>query len=828
MKTLVIAEKPSVAQDIARALSEKFESHKTHHESDNYIVSYAVGHLLTICNPKEMDERLKEWTLDNLPIIPEKFEIKPLPKTKAQLSVLGKLMKRKDVDVIVNACDAGREGELIFRYILQYVSGEKPLKKQMKRLWLQSMTQTAIREGFAHLRREEEMNRLAAAAVSRSEADWLVGINSSRALTGYKSKRGGFFLTPCGRVQTPTLSMLVNRERERDAFVPRPYWEVYADFAPGSKGSADDEYKGRWFQPDFKKSPDDEHQRAERIWDKERAEEILDKCRGKKARVEETQKPSSQSSPTLYDLTTLQREANQRFGFSAKNTLGIAQALYERHKALTYPRTDSRYLPEDYLDHVKDLMKNLGKGEFKKFSDIAIKNGYVRPDKRIFDNARISDHHAIIPTTVIPSDLSEPEKRIYQMVTQRFLAVFFPPARFLNTTRISIVEDEHFKTEGKVLQEPGWKIIYGIDKQEESILPALRKDAEYFARDVSSKEDVTRPAPHLNESTLLSIMESAGKLVEDEELREAMKERGLGTPATRAAIIEGLIADKYVVREGRDLLPTAKGIDLFQMLTAMELEEMVSAELTGEWEHKLNRIEKGIYTRDEFMNEIVGFTRRIVEKIKHYDEDAHREKAPFTFGGQDFYETFSKYESADGSIIIRKMLGGRQMSAEEVLELLEKRSLGPLQGFRSKQGKPFSAVIKFNAENRVEFVFEDNDTGPDGQALDVSTQEPLGVSPVDGTKVYETLTSYVSESALEEENKKGLRVNKVILGKPIDRENMRRMLSGEKTELIKAFQSSKTRRFFDAYLSLSKDGKIKFEFPPRQFRGKAAAKKEEA
>ena len=826
-KTLIIAEKPSVAADIVKALPEKFEKLDAYYESPSFLVSFAIGHLVTIANPKEMDERLKEWSLSNLPIIPEKFLITPLPKTKSQLSTLAKLLKRKDVKKVINACDAGREGELIFRYILQYVSETKPVKAGISRLWLQSMTKASIEEGFRHLRSDQEMQNLASAAMCRSEADWLVGINGSRALTGYKSQWGGFFLTPCGRVQTPTLSMLVHREWDREKFVSRDYWEVHGEFAPSNpgKGGEAGAYAGRWFDPDFRKKEDEEDVRPERIWDQARAKDIVARCQGKPAEVTDTQKPSSQGPPGLYDLTSLQRDANARFGFSAKNTLGLAQALYERHKALTYPRTDSRYLPNDYLPLVQDLMKNLQQGEFSRFAAEAQQKGYVRMDKRIFDNAKVSDHHAIIPTNVVPQDLSEPERRIYHAVVQRFLAVFFPPARFLNTTRISVVEGERFRTEGKVLEEPGWKAIYGIDKKEEEILAPLTPGKKYLAQEVTLKQDATRPPPRLNESTLLSFMESAGKYVEDEELKEALKERGLGTPATRAAVIEGLIEDKYVVREGKELVPTAKGADLLRLLSAIGIEELVSPELTGEWEYKLNRIERGLYTRSEFMQEIQDLTRKIVVKIKGYDEEKDRKEAPFRspIDGQKIYETLTRYESEDGQVMIRKVLGGRQMTEQEVIDLLTHRRIGPLQGFRSKQGKPFTAALRLSDKHKVEFVFEDNATGADGKALDLSQEEPVGVSPVDNTKVYETLTGYYSESALAGDAQKGLRVNKMILGKPIDRDNMRRMLTGEKTELIKSFQSSKTRRFFDAYLKLSRDGKIQFEFPPREFKGKKKA-----
>ncbi|MCD6023778.1 MAG: topoisomerase [Fibrobacteria bacterium] len=824
-KTLIIAEKPSVAQDLMKALPGKFEKHDNYWESEKYILSFALGHLVALATPKDMGDVYKSWSLDTLPIIPESFIIKALPKTKNQLSTLSKLIRRKDVTEVINACDAGREGELIFRYILQYVSETKPVTASIKRLWLQSMTKTAMEEGFQHLRDDAEMRNLAAAAQSRSEADWLVGINGSRALTGYQSRRGGFFLTPCGRVQTPTLSMIVQREHERNRFVARDYYEVHGLFGLADKQT----YTGRWFDPAFKKDDQDDALRQERLWDKARADAIAAKCAGKNAEVTETSKPVTQSCPGLYDLTTLQREANGRFGFSAKTTLSIAQALYERHKALTYPRTDSRHLPEDYLPTVKGLMGSLREGEYGRFAAEALDKSYVRMDKKIFDGAKVSDHFAIIPTQVIPVGLSEAERKIYQMVTQRFIAVFFPVARFLQTTRISVVEGESFRTEGKVLESAGWKAIYGADVEAEdkdATMPALIPGKPVVAKEVEVRADRTRPPARLTESTLLSFMESAGKYVEDEELRDAMKERGLGTPATRAATIEGLLDDKYIVREGKELVPTAKGIELLGLLSAMQIEELTLPELTGEWEFKLNRMEKGKLTRAEFMQETQALTRKIVQRIKGYDEDKDKKAAGFVnpVDGKPMTETTSRWQSEDGKVVIRKVMGGRQMAPEEIVELLKNRRIGPLTGFRSKAGKPFAAAIRITDANKIEFVFDQ----ADGEKAEIVNPEPLGKSPIDGSPVYETVSSYMSQSAIDGDAKQGFRLGKSILGKTLERENIVKMLSEGRSGLIQGFQSSKTRRFFDAYLKLNKAGKLEFEFPPREFKGKGGFKKKAA
>jgi len=813
-KTLVIAEKPSVANDLVNALPGKFTNSKTYYESSSYIVSFAIGHLVTICTPPEIDPKHKTWSLDNLPIIPEKFPLKALSDSKSQLNALSKLIRRRDVSDIINACDAGREGELIFRYILQFVSKKRPLKKTLRRLWLQSMTKEAIREGFGNLIKDEEMKSLESASVCRSEADWLIGINGSRALTGFKSRLGGFRLTPCGRVQTPTLSMLIVREEERKNFKPKDYWEIEGNFNFKSG-----EYLGKWFDPQFKKTASNPHFRQDRLWSKSKAQKIIKKCRGKTAQVSDTSKPIIQNCPPLYDLTSVQREANMRFSLSAKATLDIMQALYDRHKLITYPRTGSRHLPENYLPTVTGVLKNLNKSDFGKFSKKVLTNKWVKPNKKVFDNAKVSDHHAIIPTTKSANKLRDAELKIYKMIVQRFLAVFYPPARYLHTVRISEVENESFKTEGKVVKDPGWREVYGIDAKEESVLAPLDPNSQVTLSEANLRQDTTRPPPSHTESSLLSLMESAGKLVDDEDLREAMKEKGLGTPATRAAIIEGLIKDKYVVRQAKELIPSAKAKELIETISAMKIEELISPEMTGEWEYRLEQIARSKLSRNSFMDDIRILTKGIVKKVKSFKEDAASNKN-MAFKdeqtGKKIYETLSFYQSEDGNIKIRKFLGGRYISRTEMKQLVATKKLGPLSGFMSKEGKPFSALLKLNDKYKVEFVFEDATENPP----DFKTLKFLGVSPVDGSKVYEGDVSYVSETAFKKNCKTGLRINKVILGKRLSSEDIIRMLNGKKTQLIQGFQSSRTKKYFDAYLSLPKTGKIIFSFPPRSAKKK--------
>ncbi|MCW5206369.1 DNA topoisomerase III [Desulfobulbus sp. F5] len=816
-KTLIIAEKPSVAADIVKALPGSFDRQKTHFEGSDFIVSYAIGHLVSIGFPEEIDPALQKWHLDTLPILPEIFPLTVLPDAKPQFSALSKLLKRKDVDVIINACDAGREGELIFKYIFRQVFSTPPKDKTVRRLWLQSMTLDAIKDGLRHLREDKEMVPLEHAALCRSEADWLIGINATRALTCYNSRHGGFSKTPCGRVQTPTLSLLVKREQERLAFVPKDYWELHAQFECGSM-----RYQGVWIDAAFKKDQEDPDGNKKRIWEEARAKAIAEKCAGQSAKVSEESKKSSQAPSMLYDLTTLQREANSRFGFSAKNTLSIAQALYEQHKLITYPRTDSSCLPEDYLPQVNEVLAQQRQWQLSRFAAEALANGWPdknRSNKRIFNNKKISDHFALIPTVNLPGSLSDAELKIYQMIVQRFLAVFFPSAVFAQTRRLSVVAGETFITEGKILVEAGWKAVYGAEAAagEAKTLEALPAKQPVLCAEIKQEKLVTKPPPRFNEATLLSAMEHSGKLVEDEELAEAMKERGLGTPATRAAIIEKLLAETYLVRELKDLIPTGKAFELIALLEARDIDVLASPELTGEWEYKLNQIVKGSMTRAQFMQEIRDQTSKIVGKVKEGTEsESVRTEVSFSpLDGRRFFETANAYESEDRRLRVRKVLGGRVMSQNEIIRLIKGETIGPHSDFRSKAGKPFTASVSLK-DGKVTFQFPDSTDNLDVEAI--KKQEPIGFSPVDKTPVFETPMAYLSASALSGDQKQGLRIGKTILERAISPEHVRQLLTQGKTELIKGFISKK-KRPFDAYLLMDAKGKVTFEFPPRKGKG---------
>jgi DNA topoisomerase-3 len=855
-KSLVIAEKPSVAQDIVRALtpmSGKFEKLADHFENDQYVVTSAVGHLVEIRAPEEFDVKRGKWSFANLPVLPPHFDLEPIDKSKSRLSAVVKLIKRKDVTSLINACDAGREGELIFRLVEQYALGAKTGSKPVQRLWLQSMTPQAIRDGFGKLRSDADMRGLADAARSRSEADWLVGINGTRAMTAFNSRDGGFFLTTVGRVQTPTLSIMVEREEKIRKHVARDYWEVRADFA-----AAAGLYEGKWFDPKFKKDEDAER-RADRVWNAAQAQAIADAVRGKTGTVREEAKPSTQASPLLYDLTTLQREANSRFGFSAKTTLSLAQALYEKHKVLTYPRTDARALPEDYVDVAKQTLQMIASEdlpgplrELAQHAGKALQAGYVKPSKRIFDNSKISDHFAIIPTLQAPKSLSEIEAKLYDLVVKRFIAVFYPSAEFMVTTRITEVEGHSFQTNGKVLVNPGWLAVYGKEAAgEDANLVAVKPGESVSAEELKIAAQRTKPPARYNESTLLSAMEGAGKLIDDEELKAAMQEKGLGTPATRAAIIEGLITEKYILRDGRDLIPTAKAFQLMTLLRGLAIEDLTKPELTGQWEYQLTQIEKGQLSRDAFMEGIADMARRVVAKAKEYDRDTipgdyATLQAPCPNCGGVVKENYRRFActGTDGhgtgcGFSIGKIPGGRAFELHEAEAFLRDHKIGPLEGFRSKAGWPFTAELKLvrdeEAHNwKLEFDFGEDAKKDDesGEAVDFSAQESLGSCPKCQSHVYEHGTSYVCEHSVGANTTCDFKTGKIILQQPVSHEQMHKLLAAGKTELLDGFVSNKTRRKFKAFLVYDKkEGKVVFEFEPRAARppakkaaGKSASK----
>lgn len=847
-KALIIAEKPSVATDLQRVLAQpayggKFTKEKDYFENEKLIISSAIGHLVEQQLPMGPNGKPLPWKFDCLPVIPDKFDLQPIEKTKSRLAVLVRLMKRSDVSEIINACDAGREGELIFRYIMAYSRVSKPVR----RLWMQSMTNQSILEAFKNLRSDTAMLPLADAALCRSESDWLVGINSTRAMTAYRSRYGGFNKTPVGRVQTPTLAILARREQEIENFVSRDYFEVQGDFAVRAG-----HYLGRWFDETFKSDPNDAHKRAERLWDRSQAEAIVKRCLGREATIEEVKKPSRQIPPLLYDLTSLQREANGRFGFSARRTLQLAQSLYERHKAITYPRTDSRYLPEDYLATTKGTLGNIASGGTPTVSNLpafarnAINQGMVRPNRRIFDNTKVSDHFAIIPTGELPKHLDEVEQKLFDLITRRFVAVFYPAAEFEITTRISRIDRDAFKTDGKVLVVPGWLEVYGRDGEVatgeggedggKSIVPVVAGETAH-ADPVEVQQKATKPPPRYNESTLLSAMEGAGKLIDDDELREAMSERGLGTPATRASVIEGLIEDQYVARNGRELCATHRGVALIDQLHAMEIEILTSPEMTGGWEYKLNQMEHGRLDRLTFMGEIKALTSRIVEQARGKAREATSAEHP-TFAaacpvcgtsplGQD--EGRYKCTAPDCKFTLQKTIATRPLSEAEVKELLSKKFVGPLTGFVSRFRKPFDAALELQEDKKagfkIAFVFPKS-PGQEAEAESVSPENKLCPCPVCGKRdIYEAPESYICGDRAEGGSCKG-RLSKEICKFQIPRDQAIKFFTEGKTDFIEKFLSKRGRPF-TARLVCDTKGKrlMNFEFKPRGEGEGGAAKK---
>ncbi len=811
MKKLIIAEKPSVAADLARVLG-KAKKHDDYYENENYVISSAVGHLVELFKPDDIDKKFGRWSLASLPIIPNKFELKPIEKTKSKLTSLKKLMGRKDIDGVINACDAGREGELIFTYIYEITKCKLP----SQRLWVSSMTPASILEAFENLRSQEQMKSLQDAARCRSESDWLVGMNGTRALTIKMGTRGKE-ITSVGRVQTPTLAMIVEREREIQKFKPQTYWKITAKFEVENGV-----YEGVYQRPDFKQSAKKPNDKADRIWEHKDVSVILEEVRAcKTAKAVDKKTLSKQNPPRLYDLTSLQREANNKYSLPANRTLSIAQSLYEKHKLITYPRTDSRALPDDYRGVAVKTLSALD-GEYEVHAKKALDEDYVKKaGKRIFDSKQVSDHFAIIPTGLSSQKLTDDEHKIYDMITRRFIAAFYPEAQFDVTVRTTTASNHAFKSEGKVLRVAGWLDVYNKETDEKNSLPALVKEPEDASiLEVSMVQEQTKPPARYNEATLLSAMEGAGKLLDDEELSAAMKEKGLGTPATRATIIENLITHKFVERQRRDLFPTPKAERLITFLDVLSIDALTSPTMTGEWEYKLRLIEKNELSRDEFMKGIEAMTGEIIDKTKNFKEDnleTHESDIKSPIDGSYLLETFRSYKSKDGQFVIYKTIGNRQMSPEEIKELIEKREIGPLEGFRSsKTNKDYSAKLILDENNSVKIEFEN-------QPIDITNAPVVADCPkcsmklcnCQGAKLVDTGVAYVCrcDNAPNKECKFSLK--KIMLSHQITLEEINSLCTTGKTPLIEDFVSNRTKKKFSASLVLDAKNGIAFEFAKR-------------
>jgi DNA topoisomerase-3 len=708
-KTLVIAEKPSVGRDLARVLPGAFTKQEGFLEGPEHIVTWAVGHLVQLADPDEYDDRFKKWRMADLPIVPDRFKLVVRDeRSKKQMNVVKRQLGRDDVDLVVNACDAGREGELIFAYLYEKAGSRKPVQ----RLWLNSMTTSAIKDAFEGLRPAAELSSLEAAARSRSEADWIVGMNATRAATiRLRSSFDG--AVSLGRVQTPTLAILARREQEIRDFKPEPYWVVDAAFDPVKDRPR--VYEGRF------------HAGANpRIASASEAEAIVAACQGQTGEITKLEKTErKERAPLLYDLTSLQRDANSRFGFAARRTLAAAQRLYEEHKALTYPRTNSRYLTKDMVGEIKPIARLVGEQKEYAAASQYVQGLDVLPLARVVNDEKVADHHAIIPTRAErhPVDkMNEDDRRIYDLVVRRFLAVFHPDAVFENTRVETTVASHVFRTRGKLMLVPGWRGVYGElpdsersddDEGREQQLPRLEHGESVAVERVSSEEKETKPPRRYTEGSLLGAMETAGKLVDDEELREAMKDSGIGTPATRAAIIERLIQVGYVERDARALVVTEKGLNVIRLLGEHAL---TSPGLTGEWEHRLARIETGSDSREAFMGDIVKFTRDTVEELDRNLKDVRIPRAnlgPCPVCGRDIVENRKGYscwsrEDPGCGFVIWKSKAGKQLPVAVARELIKTgRTAKPVTGFKGRSGKSFRARLALQQTEdgkwRVEF-----------------------------------------------------------------------------------------------------------------------------
>jgi DNA topoisomerase-3 len=851
-KALVITEKPSVARDIADALG-GFREEEGYFENDDLVVTFAVGHLYELLAPEELDEKFKRWTLDVLPILPEQFGYKVKKGQTDRIRTIQRLIRRSDIDRIVNACDAGREGELIFREIVENLGATQPIQ----RLWLQSMTDEAIRTGFQRLRPGSEFQGLADAAASRAQSDWLIGMNATRALTKRLKSRKEKTSWSAGRVQTPTLAMLVDKEFEVLAHVPKPFWRVTATFE-----HEDNRYQGTWFDPAFD-AGDDPDRKDDRIFDAARAQQIATAAAGGSALASETRKPSRESAPPLFDLTSLQREANRRFSWSARRTLSAAQRCYERHKVLTYPRTSSKCLPEDYRDNVAATLASFAetKRRDEGFADLSaaaarLRESGLENEDKIFNNAGVSDHFAIVPTGSLPREpLTGDDKRLFDLVARRFFGAFHPPAQWERVERTTVSAGENFRTRARTLVVPGWRaVLADKSEEEETTLPALvagadeANDVAVRALEAKSEAEETKPPARITEARLLSLMENAGQQIDDEDYSAVLHEKGIGTPATRADIIENLIGKGYVTRIGKALRPTVKGIRMIDTLRRIHIDRLTSPELTGEIEFHLVEVERGRRTRRDFMSEIADYTVEVVDRAKSfgYDElyDANETLGNCPSCGRPVIEMAWFYRcreeparDPDCPLRFWKDISGRYLDKRTVRALIANGTSGEIDGFTARNGRTYRGAITLNTDEwklDVKSAGWNDEASTDTPEYEVDP-EPLGRCPFEeDCSIVESPTQFICERALKEaeltreERKKrkeegvpqscGFVFPRTVCKREITREEADHYLRTGKTELLTDF-TSRFGRPFSATLVLKDTGRHGFEFPPRKRAG---------
>jgi DNA topoisomerase-3 len=840
-KGLILTEKPSVSRDITKALGGFTEmKNGEYYESDDFICTYAVGHILTLLAPEDIKPEYKRWRLADLPILPETFQSKPVSNQQGRLKTIARLMKRKDVSYLVNACDAAREGELIFREIVDYLE----IKKPIRRLWLQSMTKKAIQDGFKQLQDGEKFNGLAAAAACRAHADWLIGMNATRALTvRLKSRNQKGLSWSAGRVQTPTLGLLVDRELEVLEHVPKPYWRLKGEFEHnGAK------YEGIWFDQNFdRKKLQDRELKDDRIFDLKKAEEIREKIAGKSALASEVRRPSPRKAPPLFDLTSLQRAANSRFGWSATRTLKAAQRCYEAHKVLTYPRTSSKNLPEDYRGEVQKVLQAFqSSSDFAPHADHLLKKGLLNKEK-VFNDAGVTDHFAIIPTGELKS-LEGDDAKIFDLVSRQFMAAFYPPAIYEEVERTTEVEGEVFKSRPpKVLKTPGWEAVFGktIGQQSESFSPlSPGKDKVEGVGVKSLKVDLealeTKPPGRISEAGLLSLMENAGRRVEDEELASALKgAEGLGTAATRADIIENLKNREYV---DQSLRPTTKGIRLIDTLHRIKASRLTSPELTARLELHLSEVESGKRTAAEFMREVGEYAKEVVERATDFDyeeiypSDESLGSCPrcgrSVFEKAWFYgceEATKRNGTKDCEFLIWKDHNGRFINRQVVRTLLEKKVTPELDGFKSPSGKAYSAILELEGANLVRKSLNEQDDLEDN--IEVNP-EPLGKCPVDcnpSCQVVETARDFVCQTKLKardegDKGAAGFSFPRMLCKRMMKRDEIVSYITSGETPIIYDFISKRGRKFSAKLVMENEGAGFRFEFPPRGSKKKAGEK----
>lgn len=705
---LIVAEKATAASDIASALGGFNKSNNVYERSDMIIAS-ASGHLCQFAIKKEQDTGRKN--LSALPVLPQPFIIEPTgsAREKKMLNHLGTLLKRPDVDVVVNACDAGREGELIFRLVYEFHRCNKPVK----RLWMQSMTKEGILNAFKKLEPGARYDSLSDAAKARSQADWLVGINASRALSLTKQlKTMAYANVRAGRVQTPTLALVVQREREIKNFVPQPYWVIEATFSAGQG-----HYTGTWYENESKRN---------RFDDESEAASVLSAINASAPQGVATDfvKQKSTPPPLLFDLTALQKEANKKYKFTAKQTLDCVQVLYEKHKAVSYPRTNSQRLPEDYPSEVKKILGCFAdaQGPFKEHAMAALNDhGVDESNKRIFDNSLVDDHYAIIPTGQPPSAITDNEAKIYAMIVRRFLAAFHPPQIVSVTKRSTEVGGHLFASTGNVTIQEGWREVIPLERDKEPLcaLPGGSPGSVELEA-IHTTKKMTQPPARYTDASLLDAMEHAGRTVDDEKLRQSLKERGLGTPATRASIIEGLCrrskyAEPYLLRKKNQFIPNEGAYELIDLLDELAINELVSAETTGHWEMQLNEIQKGAMSATQFMSDITTLTHQIIDKVKGKAQTLAPNtgrtvgQCPKPGCDGDVQEQIGSYACSSCDFQLNKTVASRVIDSEEIVELLQHGKTKTLTGFTSKKGKSFDAALALKEDwSGISFVFEDS------------------------------------------------------------------------------------------------------------------------